>query len=259
MSKKESNGLSKTVEKALDILDLYCEGHNSLTLKEIMNHTNMTKTTAFRLIKTLEEREYLSSSKMEPGYVLGPKSMHLSSVALTNTDLQSVIDPILKELRDITGETTSVFVERDGLRICIGRYESKHPLRNTVYVGQVLPIHAGAYGRILLMGHNDDEIMSIIKKDGLEAFTQFTITDEDVFLAKIYEARKNGYAITYSERTMGTVAIASPIYNCNNEVIAALGCSGPRDRFTEEKTRFLIENVKKYSKQASMRMGWFER
>ena len=48
------NSLLKSLEKSLDVLDIFVECNTGLTLKEIASQTQLNTSTAFRIVNTLE-------------------------------------------------------------------------------------------------------------------------------------------------------------------------------------------------------------
>ena len=58
--KGRENSLLKSLEKSLDVLDIFVECNTGLTLKEIAEKTDLNTSTAFRIVNTLERRQYLT-------------------------------------------------------------------------------------------------------------------------------------------------------------------------------------------------------
>ncbi len=82
--KGDRMSINKTAVKTMDILELFYE-HEELSLTEMVQLTNMPKTSVYRLIGSLEEMEFLQ--KNEKGkYRLG--SYFYGSVNLFHTDYQ---------------------------------------------------------------------------------------------------------------------------------------------------------------------------
>ena len=71
------NSLLKSLEKSLDVLDIFVECNAGMTLKEIAEHTNLNTSTAFRIVNTLERRQYLTRNDDSKQYRLGPKALAL--------------------------------------------------------------------------------------------------------------------------------------------------------------------------------------
>ena len=65
----------------------------------------------------------------------------------------SVVNPVLKEIRDKTGETASFFKVEQGFRVCIAVAETRHALRRDMYIGKIIPLYAGSASRVLLAGN----------------------------------------------------------------------------------------------------------
>ena len=75
--------INKTAVKTMDILELFYE-HEELSLTEMVQLTNMPKTSVYRLIGSLEEMAFLQKRKGK--YRLGV--VFYGSVNLFHTDYQ---------------------------------------------------------------------------------------------------------------------------------------------------------------------------
>jgi DNA-binding IclR family transcriptional regulator len=57
---------------------------------------------------------------------------------------------------------------------------------------------------------------------GLDRLTEYTITDGDELRAVLEQVRRDGFASTREEMTLGSVSVAAPVYGPRAEVVAAL-------------------------------------
>ena len=58
--------------------------------------------------------------------------------------------PVLRRLRDDTGESAQLYVRRGDVRVCVAAAERPSGLRDTVPVGSILPMTAGSAAKVLL-------------------------------------------------------------------------------------------------------------
>lgn len=137
---------------------------------------------------------------------------------LTGTTLERVARPVLEALRDATGESTQLYVERNGRRVCVVSIESPHGLRTIVPVGAVLPLDKGSAGKVLRG-----------------------------------QARK-GFAQSVEEREKGVASVSAPIV-VDGEVAAAVSVSGPVERTTRAPGRRYAKAVTAAARRIERGMG----
>ena len=104
-------------------------------------------------------------------------------------------------------------------------------------------------GKILLSELTDEKIDFLLEKMDLVAVTNRTITDKDRLFFEIRKARKMGYATSFGERARGSSCISVPVRNYS--VSVALSVLGPYNRFTMDRIRESLGEVKASAKRIS--------
>jgi DNA-binding IclR family transcriptional regulator len=118
----------------------------------------------------------------------------------------------MKRLSNISEETVALGLRFGISYLQIYEIPSKHDLRITE-TGRSIPAFVGPAAKVLLSQSNDKELEKIMKVIKLEKMTENTITDKDVFLEQVREARSQGFALSYGERIPGAIGISAPILN----------------------------------------------
>jgi DNA-binding IclR family transcriptional regulator len=195
---------SGTVNKALSLLDEFLPGPSELSLSELSARTGMHKTTVLRLCASLEEAGIL---QREPGmpYRLGPKIWQLAQAYRADLQLEDVVRPLLRTIRDRTGESVSYYVPDGDERVCRFRENSRAVIRHHLEEGTRLPLAAGVVGRVLKahLGGRGKEY-------------------EDI--------RHRGYLIAQG-REAHTTSVAVPVLDWAGGIRGGLVVSGPSIRF----------------------------
>lgn len=199
------------VDKAVAILDVLEGGPCSLD--ELVARTGLTRPTAHRLAVALEKHAFVARDD-DGRFVLG--------VRLTGTTLERVARPVLEDLRDRTGESTQLYVPRNGRRVCVVSIESPHGLRTIVPVGAVLPLDKGSAGRIL----------------GGDA-----------------AAVGKSWAQSVEEREKGVASVSAPVFH-EDDIVAAVSVSGPVERTTRSPGRRYAADVVAAARRIERGMGW---
>ena len=227
----------RTLERGLDVLDCFTKESLNLSLTEITEITGLNPSTAFRILTTLEKRDYLKRDQETKKYKLGDQILSLHHISISESDLISIAKPYMQELFDRCQESVSIYLPIGENRLCLERIETKHMLGRVINVGESLPINKGAGGKALLAWLSKKDL-NLLSKKGLE------ISEEE-----LKEIRKKGYAISFGEREPGVVAIAAPIFNSKNELVAALSVAAPEVRFGDDVIEKLIPLIKEGAKK----------
>ncbi len=163
--------------------------------------------------------------KEDDAYRIGMKMAYWAAPATRGLEVLDLVRPLLKDLRDSTGETVSFFKAEQGHRVCVALAETNHALRREMHVGKILPIHAGSAGRVLL-AWNEDLLQATLKAD-LQPLTESTITSSEDLESAVRRTRSDGFAITIGEREDGASGLAAPVFDASTALVGALTISGP--------------------------------
>lgn len=222
----------KVLDKALDILECFSESKQELSLSELAELTQQSTSTAYRIIKTLESRNFLIRHENKK-FSLGLKIMYLGGLGTGSTieRLKNISLPIMSKLREEVNESISIYIREGNKRICITRLESTNSLRQVIRVGDKYNINQGATGKILLAYASEITQQTIL----LDEYPKWITTFQQI--------QHDGYAISSSERAEGVSAIAVPIFGLNNTILAALSLSGPTNRLLDKDIQNKISSV----------------
>jgi DNA-binding IclR family transcriptional regulator len=192
------------VDRALAILDAFGEDDRKLSLAELAKRTGLYKSTVIRLSKSLEKSRHLMRSE-DGSYRLGSKVLSLGALYQKHFGTADVVPQVLREIVDELQEGASFYVRDEAQRLCLHRIESPRAVRDSIHVGDRLPLTVGAAGHVIL------------------AFSGLTGERYD-------QIRKNMYAASFGERDPETAAVACPVIGSEHRFIGALSVSGPRYR-----------------------------
>jgi DNA-binding IclR family transcriptional regulator len=154
-------------------------------------------------------------------------------------NLRNVAKPIMEELAKQTDETVILEVVDGFHGLCIEKVESSQSMKCTSQVGKRVPLHAGAPTKILMAYLPAEKIEQIIEQ-GLQKFTESTVTEPDILRNQLEEIRQKGYCISNGELDLGSLGIAFPIRNHEGKVIAAISVVGPEFRVADKINQFLL-------------------
>jgi len=245
----------KSLEKGLDILFLFTEKKPLLTAEEISEISGFPKSTAYRLLNTLKRKGLVEVDSVTGQHKLGVKLLRLHSIILNLLDIAVKSLPYMKKLAEISGETSQLVLLSRNKAICIEKVESAQALRVMPDKGSLIGLHSGASGKAVMAFLNAEEQDRVIKEEGLKAYTRNTITDPVLLKEKLKVVREQGYAFSSGEITLGTNAIAAPIFDFSGRVTASVSLAGPRERFDQQKIVSALPHLIDAAHEISQKLG----
>ncbi|MFN3285573.1 MAG: IclR family transcriptional regulator [bacterium] len=213
-----------------------------LDLPRAARHLNVSRSTAYRVLRSLEAGGLVVYDRERRAYYLSLAVARLGQVALSRIDLRSVARPYLQRLLEDTGESVFLLVVEGRSAIVIDTLPSEAPLKLTYPVGTPWPLHAGASNRVLL-AHLPPEQIEEILAGPLPRVTPRTITDPNRLRAELERVRRLGYAYSNGELTPGVVGIAVPIL-CAGQLMGALAVAGPSTRLRTRRVSGIVKQLK---------------
>lgn len=235
----------KTVRKALTILDSFTREAKTQGVTEIANRLGYNKSTTHIILKTLTDENYLIFDLKTKKYSLGFKLLELAGRITYGRDLRDIAIPIMQELSETCEEDITLNILVEGRRVCTAMAESQSFVRHIIPVGKALPLHCSAAGKVLLAYMEPEEANTVIQKYGLTKFTSKTITNKKILLSQLDLLRKKGFGESRNEYGKDAAALAFPIFNGKNELVAALSIQTTITRLNKDaKKRYVSEGIK---------------
>lgn len=213
-----------SVDRALRILEILGESPQPLTLTEVANSADLTKTTTQRFINTLTCLGYVNREENKR-YFLGTKVLSLGFQFLDRSKLTTIVKPYLEELSSETEMTVNLAVLDYSDVLILHRREVRKFLKYDVHPGSKLLAYGSALGLVLMAGFDDQEIYTRLNAMDIRQLTPKTVTSRDIIMKQIVKTRKLGYAISDQEQSMDLCSIAVPILNKQKETLAAINVS----------------------------------
>lgn len=200
------------VDRALSLLAAFREGDGALSLAELARRTGLYKSTALRLLHSLEQARMVRRDAS--GYALGLEIARLGRLQRAGFSPEQVVLPALQALVRETGESAAYHVRRDQVRLCQFRVDSPHPVRDHIRAGDVLPLDQGSGGRVLV---------------AFDPALATTLGRKDrALLARI---RADGYCALQGDRLAEVAGISAPVFGADGHIVAALTLTMPVHRY----------------------------
>ncbi|MHB8612228.1 MAG: IclR family transcriptional regulator [Candidatus Dormibacteraceae bacterium] len=244
----------RSVERAIAILDALAQG-GWRTGAEIARELNVHRSTALRLLGTLERHAMVERDPRSAKYRLGRRLPQLAGVVSGESDLRSLARPVCESLAGALGETVTLDILVGGEIVPIEQATASTSVVSVNWLGRRTPAHCTASGKVIL-AFGPTEVRERVLGRPLERSTAHTITGGAELKAQLTEALEDGFARTYEELEVGLDAIAAPVFAAGGEVVAALDVSGPSHRLRVEGRPELVRLTLDAAADLSRRLGY---
>jgi DNA-binding IclR family transcriptional regulator len=250
------SGSVQSVDRAVSILELLAR-HGEQGVTEVAGELGVHKSTAFRLVATLEQRGLVEQTEDRGKYRLGVGLLRLAGATTARLDVVQEARPICRRLAQETGETVNIAVLSESSALYLDQVAGSSALQSHNWVGQHIPLHATSNGKVLLSGLEGDRLGEVLRR--LPSYTDATITRKSKLRQELERVRADGYAVAVDELEVGLSAVAAPIRNAHGDVIASMSVSGPTFRMPTEKLDRAVKLCVDAADEVSHRLGWGHR
>jgi DNA-binding IclR family transcriptional regulator len=229
--REERRYFSRGVGRALEIIELLTRTTGPLGLNEVASRMNMTKSSAFRLLRTLEALDYVTQTG-DGRYLILPENRATVPSRIANS-LVRVARDVMRRLNMEFQETVSLAVLFTNHIEVVEVFESPLLIRMANTVGKIIPPHASSMGKAITALQNDETRKKLLQSYGFLRFTPNTITDELALRENFELIRKQGHAFDAEESTPDGCCYAVPVVIEPYGAIAALSLSMPKSRLPQ--------------------------
>lgn len=198
-----------------------------LPVGEVAERIGSEPDEAERLLLLMRESGFAISSK-GGGWSLSPQLLGMMR-SIAPVDVVGAARPIMRRLRERTGETVALFVRAGLSQVLVDIVQSQQPLRYTVDIGTVFPMDRGAAGKALLALLPEGEVGEILRNPAL------SLGEAEVAarMARLADVRRVGYALSFGERVPGAAAVAAAMVGDSGEPLAVMNVLFPSGRVSE--------------------------
>ncbi len=254
---EDANYQVRALARGLAVLACFTPESPRHTLADLCLQVNVPKGTLYRLIETLCAAEFLEQTSSGT-LALGVKTFEIGAAYLTQIDFPQDARVALEELAVTCKETASLGVLSKGEVVYVAIEHAQREIGIQSQIGTRHPAHCTALGKVMLADLSDEEVEDLLRKSGMVALTEHTITSPAALLGELQGVRTRGYAIDNEERAYGVKCMAAPIRNYTGRVVGAISISGPAFRVSAETLPGLIGAVTAAAAGVSRRQGYRE-
>ena len=253
----EKSAITGSIARAARIIDVLATAVAGLALNQIVERSDFSKTTVFRVLANLQEVGFVFQDPESRLYLLGHKLAHISQIA-GRSNIAGMAQRSMARLASLSEDTVFLSIPEGTAAICVARATGSYPIRTlTLNVGDRRPMGVGAGALSLFCAMSDEKRCTILAANqGWMA--EFGITATDIKAG--YDAYKtSGYAANIGRIVAGTSAISIPVITANNHVVAALAIGAVDARMPAERiTEILIPALQKEAGLLARRLDEME-
>ncbi|WP_432144771.1 IclR family transcriptional regulator domain-containing protein [Streptomyces sp. bgisy084] len=222
----------QSLERGLSVIRAFTADAPEMTLAEVARITGMSRATARRFLLTLNDLGYMATDGRL--FRLTPRVLELGYSYLSSLSLAEIAAPHLERLVAEVHESSSVAVLDGEDAVYVSRVPTRRIMTVSISVGTRFPAYAASLGRILLAGLPDAPLRRYLDTVSLAPLTPRTITRKEVLAAELEEVRARGWCLVDQELEEGLIAIAAPIRDESQQVVAGVNLSTHISRGTPD-------------------------
>ena len=247
----EEDGI-RSVNRAASLLLALGDADGEVGVTELARRLGLHKSTASRLLSTLQKRGLVQHADDSGKYRLGLAIVRLGSHAEKTLDLRSIAMPELEAVARSVKETVTLGVLQDDSVVTIAWSDGagrSHDRRT-----RNMPLHATAPGKVLLSNRPEREVIRL-SKIGFTPYTSNTIVRVGLLLEEFARVRQRGFATAFGEHEPMVNAVAVPIFDRRASVVAALEVRAPSNRIQPSRVPELIVRIREAAEVITEHIG----
>jgi len=247
--------MSQSLERGLEAL-LFLASRKSVGVTELAKELDINKSTAFRILETLQKHNMAEKNKETSKYKLGPALLKLSQQLYKNLNILSIAKPMLSAYSIEVGEAVHLCILSNNSAVIIEQVMTDSRITVNAKIGKSEPLHASAVGKCLWAYCDEETKEKLFSAINYEKFTEHTITDEQAMRKELDFIKTTGYAVDNLELSEEIRCFAAPVFNHNGEAQYAIGISGPAYRLKDQLLQSAAKGLKAVAMKISEKLGY---
>lgn len=246
----EENSL-KTVERALDVLECFITETEELSFTDLRESTGISKAAMFRILQTLEKREYICKVESNGKYRLGTSSLIIGYAAKNHSTIVQRTKKALIDLHDKFDQNTNIYLLSQNRRMCVNQRLSSIINKTSIKVGGLYPLHWGAAGHAILAYIDYNELLKIyefLENKSPGYIKRHNLND------KLNEIRNTGVSVQLGNKLDDIVCTAAPFFGKDGKILGCVSVSGMKYLYPED-VDTVVKIVKFYAEDISAQYG----
>jgi DNA-binding IclR family transcriptional regulator len=242
------------VSTALAVLRCFSVDEPLLGVTEIAARVGMHKSSASRVLATLESEDLVERDPASRRYRLGLGIIAMAGPLLADLDVRRAAIPVLRGLTERTGETSALLLWSGHEAVAVEQVPSPHQVKHTTPLGTRYATALSSSVQVFLAAMPAESARALVA-DGTVALSDADDAGLGAYAARLAEAAARGYAVNYGETAPDEVGVSAPVRDHRGEVVAAVLVSAPRFRISEAQLTGLGEECARAAAEVTRRLG----
>ncbi|MDF1568953.1 MAG: IclR family transcriptional regulator [Spirochaetaceae bacterium] len=245
---------NRSVVRSIEILDMISRSPSGLSLTEVVEATNIPRTTVYEILCMLESTQMLQTiGGSVKKWAVGLRAFRIGRRYMANMDLVRESAPFLESIRDEFGMTSFLAVREQTQVVFLDKREPSNVAIHTADVTDRQDVYCTALGKASMAWLPPETLESLLPRLQFHPRTRRTIVSAERLKAELRKTRKRGYAIDNREILDFVQCVAAPVFNHDDDVIAAISIAGPADR--HRKLSIEGQRLRRITDELSGRLG----
>lgn len=251
--KGDTKGASVIVN-AIAVLRSFTADEPLLGVTEIANRVGLHKSTVSRILATFEQENLVERDADTRRFRLGLGLIAVAGPLLAELEERRVAYPVLRELTELTGETSALMMWEGNESICVEQIASRHQIKHTAPLGARYSDALSSSVQVFL-GIQPEEKVRALLRSGAISYPGLDEASLEDYLLRLKDDSRRGWAINYGESSLDEVGVAAPVYDHRGDLVAAVLIPAPRFRVSKERLQSLGESCRAAADKVTARLG----
>jgi DNA-binding IclR family transcriptional regulator len=236
------------IDKAVRVIDALVSAPSGLTPTDVAEAIASNRSTAFRLLTSLEQAGLLYRDGLTGRYRLGVKFLQYGESVRAGMALIDVAEPTLRRLSVSTRQSVSLGIREGYGARCVHRIPGPDVEVFAWKIGDWLPMHAGAAPQALLSSLSDSEIGLFLAHDEERRTRHGVLTVQQV-REQIAATRRRGWSLNQSGLTLGVNSLGVVVRGTAGASICAISVAGLDHHYQQDTIEHTAEAVMDAAKE----------
>ncbi len=240
------------VVRALKILRLFDVNHRVMSLTVISSLSGLTKSSALRILDSLESEGFVRRGEEDKKYRLGTEIFIIGNTGYEFSSLRDLAGPLLKKIANATGLTGHLGVLEHSKILfasCVYPDSVYEGYSIASSVGAELPCHCTGVGKVLLAFCNTAQRETLLDKCDFKRYTPNTIVTKQALLTELEQIRGDGYGLNHEEHELYVSCITYPVFDFRRQIVAAVSLTGQTQIMKNKDQEFLHATLKEMASE----------
>jgi DNA-binding IclR family transcriptional regulator len=222
----------QAVDRAAELLKAVARSPQPLSVSELASATGLNRSTAWRLLATLDHHGLVERDPATQRYSVGHAVLQIAAAG-DHDALVRRARPVLQRLAQRTGETANLAVAKRFNLVYVDQVEAPNVMSPN-WLGRSVPLHATSSGKAFLawLPREEREALTPVR---LKRYTETTITSRRDLEEELEAVRRDGYSICAGELEQTLYGASSAVLNERQRPVAIVSVWGPEHRVFRER------------------------